>query len=139
MECTGDDFDQDGIPDSCDDCRFLFNPYQENGTLCTPPPFACKADLYEGILWAATENGTTASRPCPPPLRTLNLLFRTCTRTIHVHVHVHVHTVEHRYKEHLIPKHKIRYNHNFIIKELQWNTDITTGCKDRFVITINSL
>ena len=48
-------------------------------------------------------------------------------------------TVEHRYKEHLIPKHKIRYNHNFIIKELQWNMDITTGCKDRFVITINSL
>ena len=50
-----------------------------------------------------------------------------------------LYTVEHRYKEHLIPKHKIRYNHNFVIKELQWNTDITTGCKDRFVITINSL
>ena len=48
-------------------------------------------------------------------------------------------TVEHRCKEHLIPKHRIRYNHNFVIKELQWNTDITTGCKDRFVITINSL
>ena len=46
----------------------------------------------------------------------------------------YIHTVEH-----LIPKHKIYYNHNFIIKELQWNTDITTGCKDRFVITINSL
>ena len=48
-------------------------------------------------------------------------------------------TVEHRYKEHLISKHKIRYNHNFIIKELQCNTDITTGCKDRFIITINLL
>ena len=48
-------------------------------------------------------------------------------------------TVEHRYKEHLIPKHRIRYNHNFVIKELQWNTDITTGCKDRFIITINLL
>ena len=48
-----------------------------------------------------------------------------------------LYTVEHRYKEHLIPKHKIHYNHNFVIKELQWNTDITTGYKDRFVITIN--
>ena len=44
--------------------------------------------------------------------------------------------MEHRYKEHFIPKHKVRYNNNFVIKELQWNTDITTGCKDRFVITI---
>ena len=52
---------------------------------------------------------------------------------------LYIHTVEHRYKEHLIPKHKIRYNHNFVIKELQWNMDITTGSKDRFVITINSL
>ena len=63
------------------------------------------------------------------------LMMHPCMYNVD-YVHVHACTVEHRYKEHLIPKHKIRYNHNFVIKELQWNTDITTGCKDRFVITL---
>ena len=68
-----------------------------------------------------------------------NIILFMFNKAIHAHIIYYSTTVEHRYKEHLIPKHKIHYNHNFVIKELQWNTDITTGCKDRFVMTINSL
>ena len=58
----------DGIPDSCDNCPYLFNPDQHENA-CPMKLGVCPYDRSEeGILWTETAAGKEDERPCPPPL-----------------------------------------------------------------------
>lgn len=64
---SGPDLDQDLIPDECDNCPYLFNPYQGSQS-CFAVEGACAIEVSDdGILWAETLAGSTDQRACPTP------------------------------------------------------------------------
>lgn len=67
QNCSGVDTDRDKIPDSCDNCPYVFNPSQAVEA-CRREEGVCSAELAAGVLWSPTSAGAMDSKPCPPPL-----------------------------------------------------------------------
>ena len=67
QRCVGADIDKDGVPNSCDNCPYLFNPDQRDHE-CQAVDGSCPYDLSEGLLWPLTPGGEEVERPCPAPL-----------------------------------------------------------------------
>lgn len=65
--CHGGDSDRDGIPDSCDNCPYNFNPDQ-NSTFCMVVDGACPGDVALDIVWSRTSVGLVDIKRCPSPL-----------------------------------------------------------------------
>ena len=65
--CHGDDIDRDGIPESCDNCPYNFNPNQ-NDQACVINEGVCPGGVISGVLWSPTSPGIADRKPCPNPL-----------------------------------------------------------------------
>jgi hypothetical protein len=65
--CTGLDVDQDGVPDFCDSCAYLFNPSQHPDDCATPTGVCPVGYSSGGVLWSSTPQHSTATAPCDPP------------------------------------------------------------------------
>ena len=65
--CSGVDTDGDALPDTCDNCPYVFNPGQDK-EMCAPLEGVCPAGVASNVLWSPTSAGSIDMKPCAPPL-----------------------------------------------------------------------